>query len=128
MRVCTKCHIEKEEHHFSWANGAKTYRRGDCKPCAYRPKTIEQQRIAQRKHRYGVDNAEFMRLMDMQKGLCAICNVGLKENGERNIKPCIDHCHTTGAVRGLLCHRCNVALGLLDDDIERLNKAVEYLK
>ena len=128
MRTCTKCGQTLDVERFSWANKERTRRRGDCKTCAYRPKTIQQQRKAQRKHRYGVDDTEFTRMMVEQEGMCAICAVVLDEDGERSLKPCVDHCHTSGHVRGILCHRCNAALGLLDDDIERLQKAQEYLQ
>lgn len=39
-----------------------------------------------------------------------------------------DHVHASGFFRGYICHRCNVALGLLDDDVRRLRKAIEYLE
>ena len=39
----------------------------------------------------------------------------------------IDHCHETGKVRGLLCSKCNIALGNFDDDIETLKRAISYL-
>jgi hypothetical protein len=40
----------------------------------------------------------------------------------------IDHCHSSGVIRGLLCHNCNRALGLLQDDVSYLEKAISYLK
>ena len=40
----------------------------------------------------------------------------------------IDHCHDTGAVRGLLCHGCNTGIGSLNDDIELLQRAIDYLR
>ena len=43
-------------------------------------------------------------------------------------KPAIDHDHRTGKIRQLLCHYCNCGLGSFEDNVERLNKAVEYLK
>lgn len=41
---------------------------------------------------------------------------------------CVDHCHTSGAIRGVLCRKCNSGLGMFDDDVERLLKATDYLK
>lgn len=57
---------------------------------------------------------------------CDICgkfgNKGLK-------RPlCVDHCHKTGKIRGMLCHKCNTAIGLLDDRVELLLKCIDYLK
>lgn len=39
----------------------------------------------------------------------------------------IDHCHKTGKIRGILCSRCNTALGGFNDDIKLLDKAINYL-
>jgi hypothetical protein len=44
------------------------------------------------------------------------------------VKIVVDHCHTTGAIRGLLCHNCNRALGLLKDDINVIKNAINYLE
>jgi len=52
-------------------------------------------------------------------GQCAVC--GSTE------RLCIDHCHDTEKPRGLLCHKCNTALGLLDDDVQRILKLSQYL-
>ncbi len=52
---------------------------------------------------------------------------GAVENGKRK-NFCIDHDHATGKVRGLLCHNCNVAIGLMKDNTDLLKKAAEYLE
>ncbi|MFZ2542110.1 MAG: endonuclease domain-containing protein [Gallionella sp.] len=54
---------------------------------------------------------------------CVICG---REQGKRKLAR--DHCHATGINRGLLCHQCNAALGLLNDDIEVMRNAINYLK
>lgn len=63
-------------------------------------------------------------------GVCAIC--GKPEthgNGKSSIKLlAVDHCHTTGKIRGLLCHKCNLGIGHLDDSIDRLEAAINYLE
>ncbi len=65
-----------------------------------------------------------LRLMQYsQSGACAICSVGFDER-EQNV----DHDHTTGEVRGLLCESCNLALGHFKDDIGSLRSAVSYLE
>lgn len=48
--------------------------------------------------------------------------------GHHKLKLVVDHCHKTGRIRGLLCHNCNRALGLLQDDVGVLRKAIGYLK
>lgn len=62
------------------------------------------------------------KLMTDQSGLCAIC--GKTPVGR---KLAVDHSHTTGQLRGLLCTRCNLGIGYFGDDINRLYRAVDYL-
>jgi len=66
---------------------------------------------------------EYKNMTINQNGLCAIC--GNTDNG-RELS--IDHCHKTNKVRGLLCKKCNSAIGFLSDDIGLLEKAIMYLK
>lgn len=79
----------------------------------------------QRKYKYGITQEYFEFLISQQNGLCAVC---FKEpNGNRKIL-CIDHDHDTGKIRGLLCHKCNSAIGLFNDNIVLIEKALIYLK
>ena len=65
---------------------------------------------------------DYNALWTAQDGKCAICRqVCIKALA-------LDHCHKTGRIRGLLCMRCNTALGLLKDDQGLLSKAIEYLQ
>ena len=63
---------------------------------------------------------------------CQCCKQQLENGGGPGIgssnKRCIDHCHTTGKIRGVLCWDCNVAIGKLGDALQGVNKAVAYLK
>lgn len=77
------------------------------------------------KTRYGISLAEYRRLLDKQGGGCAIC--GTKDWGKRN-RPCVDHDHATGRVRGLLCINCNTGIGMFDDDPDRMRLAIRYLE
>lgn len=72
------------------------------------------------KHKYGLTRAEYERLTQESAGKCAIC--------QRTSKLAIDHDHETGAVRGMLCVRCNHGLGNFRDAPELLIAAVSYLK
>ncbi len=74
-----------------------------------------------RKTIYGLSAEHHRRLVEQQNGVCAIC----KRPSRRAL--CVDHCHATRQVRGLLCDKCNTALGLLGDDVRRLLAAVAYL-
>jgi hypothetical protein len=71
--------------------------------------------------------AQFDAMIEAQDNCCLICNRTLDPSGPRDIKPNIDHCHKTGEVRGILCGRCNKALGLFNDDVDLLQAASEYL-
>ena len=71
---------------------------------------------------FGITEDEFNFLYEKQNGECAICNV--KPTG---YKIHVDHDHVTGQVRGLLCVKCNLALGLFMDEKKLLMKAIDYL-
>jgi len=68
-------------------------------------------------------------MLERQNHVCAICHeIGFKMNDHVYDTLCVDHCHETGIVRGLLCNNCNRALGLMKDDINRLKNAISYLE
>ena len=78
---------------------------------------------------YNITKKEFDILFKKQKGLCAICfTEGFKMSPKQKLKLVVDHCHTTGKVRGLLCHNCNRALGLLKDNKNYFNNCLLYLE
>jgi hypothetical protein len=72
---------------------------------------------------YGISREKYLQMDKDQGGHCAIC--GNKE-GRRKLD--VDHDHVTGKVRALLCSRCNTVLGLMDESIEKMQLAIEYLK
>ena len=72
--------------------------------------------------KYKLTAAEYLSLMERARGECELCGVDIL--GQEKI----DHCHETGTVRGVLCHRCNVGLGWFDDSPPRLLAAYLYLK
>lgn len=69
---------------------------------------------------YGLTIEQHRAMVVAQNGMCAIC--------ENPGSLCIDHCHKTGNVRGLLCRQCNTALGMSRDRIDLLEKMIVYLK
>lgn len=71
---------------------------------------------------YGLTPQSFNAMLEKQRSKCAICETELTNKNTH-----IDHCHNAGHVRGLLCSRCNQAIGLLDENIDRLKKAEKYL-
>ena len=80
---------------------------------------------------YGLSIEEYNQKKLDQDNKCAICSRELIERGSKRNVPvycCVDHNHTTGQVRDLLCSNCNGALGLLNEDVVRLTKAIAYLE
>lgn len=88
----------------------------------YRNKTPEEQRIT-RIRSYGISVEQYNYLLEEQNKVCWICNKNNSSKKSLNI----DHDHKTGQVRGLLCGKCNTALGLLQEDPHILLRAYEYL-
>lgn len=82
--------------------------------------------------KYGMTLDEFKEMSAKQKDKCAICGekeIRKRKNGIPGTTPLhIDHDHNTGIIRGLICHRCNSALGLMRDDIKILYAAIKYLE
>lgn len=74
---------------------------------------------------YGLTMADFDALLAKQDGVCAICRGVPNGPGKRFH---VDHCHKSSKVRGLLCGKCNTAIGLLNDDPERAESAAAYLR
>ena len=72
--------------------------------------------------RYGLTPELFERMKVEQGGRCKICEL------EFTGTPHIDHCHASGAVRGLLCRPCNLILGYAKDNPARLERAAKYLR
>ena len=78
---------------------------------------------------YDIDLEFYEELLLKQDNKCALCeSEGFKINPNSKSLLVVDHCHTTGKVRGLLCHNCNRGLGLFQDNAEVLKRASEYVK
>ena len=78
---------------------------------------------------YCMSFCKFIELYEKQSGRCEICGKhGFYLNTNAVTRLVVDHCHKTHKVRGLLCHNCNRALGLLQDDILTIKNAAEYLE
>lgn len=91
----------------------------------YHSANKDKQAERQRKYAYGITKDQFDTMLAAQNASCAICSAGTPGH---NASFHVDHCHTTGAVRGLLCHHCNTGLGLFKDSREALLRAANYLK
>lgn len=71
---------------------------------------------------YGLTREEYLHIHQKQHGKCAIC----ARIPSKTL--CVDHCHETKVVRGLLCNQCNSAIGLLGNNVVRLQRAIKYLQ
>jgi hypothetical protein len=90
-----------------------------------KPEVRERQRNRELKKLYGIDLNEYNLLLESQDYGCAIC--GSTETGAKSSKNfCVDHCHETGKVRGLLCKSCNIMLGEAKDNPSILSKGIDY--
>ena len=99
----------------------------ECYECSKPPKkrkTPEENRRANLKSKYGITPEEFDAMLAAQNFRCAICRTDDPKHCGQFV---VDHCHTTGRIRGLLCQRCNWFVGQALDDTAYLLAAVAYL-
>jgi hypothetical protein len=87
-------------------------------------------RAVRLKHLYGLTVQDYERMHAEQNGLCAICGQPetLTAPSGKLTRLTIDHDHETDVVRGLLCRKCNAALGSLNDSVEIVRAALAYLE
>jgi hypothetical protein len=74
---------------------------------------------------YGISLTEYEQVLKYQNGVCAICSKAPLPGRPRLS---VDHCHTTGQLRGLLCHSCNRAIAVFKDDADRMQKGADYIR
>lgn len=114
-RECSKCNTMLPLEQFNKHNGGTAFlnRHPYCKNCSSERHLI---------YKYGITSQDKAKMHQKQSEACAICKefVVLSEIH-------VDHCHSTGKVRGLLCSACNKALGLLKDDPDRCMNMANYL-
>jgi hypothetical protein len=97
---------------------------------AYRKAHPEATAKLHRKHyfrsKYGIELEDAERMLEDQGGVCVICSDPIILSGKGGAR--VDHDHQTGEIRGVLCNRCNIALGNFRDSTAILNLAISYLK
>lgn len=76
------------------------------------------------RHNHDLSCENWLKIWESQDGKCAICGKKFKKSSNAYV----DHNHKTGEIRGLLCMKCNFAIGLLNDDLELMKKVIEYLQ
>jgi len=79
--------------------------------------------------KYNLTYEQYAKMLLGQNGVCSICGLPETVKQKGKLRPLsVDHCHRTNTVRGLLCSRCNTAIGLLGDDINIMASAISYLQ
>ena len=128
LKKCSKCNKEKPLSEFSKDNNSKDNLQGYCKACA-KEKYIfhyENNKVKlkerQLSHKYNITMKDYHTMLYKQEGKCFICGKSMEES---NVSFAVDHNHSTGVVRGLLCTKCNTHLGWLET--VTLEKIMEYL-
>lgn len=144
---CPRCQQTKSVVYFGRRSAlADSPRKGYCRDCerAYHEarqtsaEVREARRADKRKYArsdrsrelrlgklYGITLADYEAMLDAQGRCCAICSTDKPGGNAKHWH--VDHCHSTGRVRGLLCSRCNLAIGQFNDDPELLIRACVYL-
>ncbi|ADF42419.1 endonuclease VII [Synechococcus phage S-CBS2] len=132
MKTCNFCGQSKALDLFAVDKQARSGTKSYCKSCASE-KSKEwrtRNRANARKHKcgqlrrdYGITLEQYEEMDQKQGGVCSICS---SRPGSRRLS--VDHCHSTGKVRGLLCSNCNTAIGLLGDNRAILQAAITYLE
>jgi hypothetical protein len=132
MKSCTKCDESKDLAKFGKNKKSKSGLRTVCDSChnearrIYRLNNKAQLRDYHLQATYGLTPLAYKTMYEAQGGCCKICSI--KEKHAPNQRLCVDHDHDTGVVRGLLCSKCNAAIGLLQDSSEFTIKATTYLQ
>lgn len=139
---CSKCEKDLPWEFFSYrVQDGVRYLRSKCKACSftaweswaelhpeYKDKKLISDRASHEEvrkyHRRGITKDQYLSMQEHQEGVCAIC----KKPPTDGHGLVIDHNHSTGQVRGLLCKQCNRGIGLLGDSIITVENALNYLK
>jgi hypothetical protein len=130
-KKCELCKAEKPLDQFHSNKSKKDGKSGRCKDCrkSERYSYAESARRIQLKNNFGITLEQYESMLSDQGGVCALCN------GADSRALNVDHGHSCcpgkkscgKCIRKLLCRKCNMAIGLLNDDINLLNKAIAYL-
>lgn len=138
IKACRTCRTFKTDGDFHKRKTTKDGLFNECKKCAHKRSNANEWKAAEKAGRttmrsterqksynlkkYGITAYEYRMMKEAQGGVCAMCG---DPPGKKDLA--VDHCHSTGKVRALLCHRCNPMLGYALDDVVRLQNAIHYL-
>ncbi len=126
-KKCLKCENEFVAIFNNRGGNEQVYCGGKCRMAAAglrnyhrRNTTREDQKNSDLKKNYGITLKVYNNIIELQNKRCYIC--------DNETKLYVDHCHTSGRIRGLLCNTCNLGLGAFKDSIANLEKAISYLE
>jgi|ERR1700741_5671885 len=136
-KTCTQCQVDKPLSDYHKNKNRKDGHVGICKSCAIsktkdwqsrNPEKLEAYAAVRVIRRHNITQEKFDQLVLEQNGCCAVC-------GNKDVKLVIDHDHACcpgdyscgDCVRGLLCNNCNTAIGLMKDNTETMQAAIQYL-
>ena len=137
MKTCKTCGQTKPLDDFYKVNKKSKYHVGTCKVCTIKKQQDNYDPLKKRnenlKRNYGITLEEYLTRLAEQNYQCKVCGTtdpGGRQSGRGGSADTmvVDHCHETGRVRGLLCHRCNRCLGLLSDEVTVLRNMIKYLE
>lgn len=137
-KVCNKCNVDKPVSEY-YIDPRRNKPRGICKKCMNDAKLAanrnreggnnKYQLKYYLKSKYGIELDTYIEMMESTKE-CPLCNTPLSNRTTTKSKgsfKVLDHCHDNGKIRGILCNKCNLALGLIDDNVETLKRMIIYL-
>ena len=130
-RTCMTCGKQKLATDFYVRNKVNMVRHSSCKECdkervrKRHQDNPERTRNNDLKRNYGITITEHRQMFEEQNGACAICK---GEGNGKWKKLCVDHDHSTGKVRELLCRNCNMVLGQVGDNVSILEEMIKYLQ
>lgn len=113
-RICKRCNQLKPLDRFTVSGNGSRYCNEGCFTAFNREQT------------YGLAAGTAEVVFAQFEELCAICGVTESAGNQKGLV--VDHCHASGAIRGLLCRHCNVAIGMFKEDPKLLTAAIAYLK
>lgn len=127
-KLCTACQQCKPLDDFKKNKDGKFGRHSICRKCnsertKYRYANGDSYAVRLKKL-YNLSVEEYEQMYAEAEGCCQVCGVAETELTKRLA---VDHCHSTGKVRGLLCSKCNTALGQLDDSLDKITALYSYL-
>lgn len=122
-KTCCSCNEDLHPSHFTKQKARSDGFASKCRVCEAKTRDPQRTRKNRLLREYGITLQNYKAMLKSQRGLCAICG---SEPGKGKFLD-VDHCHAGGHVRGLLCNRCNQAIGLLRDDATIVASALDYL-